>query len=162
MRHSSDLLFAGNEYHRCLWRAVGGQRWTTLTSILVVIWDPSDQNAVTHQLSEHSILHPLCNMGLFFQSINQSMIQSIIQFQGHITSTGHRVIVIKWFYVFVPPPTKTAPSPHFRPWPLPSNRAMEYLILINFGALMVAARISFNISLDKYVTLQVKCKILWR
>ena len=81
MRYSSDLLFAGNEYHRCLWRAVGGQRWTTLTSILVVIRDPSDQNAVTHQLSEHSIPHPLCNMGreyyLFFQSINQSMIQSI-------------------------------------------------------------------------------------
>ena len=41
MRPSSDLLFAGNEHPRGLWRAVGGQRWTTLTSILVVVWGPS-------------------------------------------------------------------------------------------------------------------------
>ena len=38
MRYSSDLLFAGNEHHTCVWRAVGGQRWTTVTSILVVVW----------------------------------------------------------------------------------------------------------------------------
>ena len=44
MRPSSDLLFAGNEHPRGLWRAVGGQRWTTLTSILVVIRDPSDSD----------------------------------------------------------------------------------------------------------------------
>ena len=42
MRSSSDLLFAGNEHPRGLWRAVGGQRWTTLTSILVVVRVPSD------------------------------------------------------------------------------------------------------------------------
>ena len=39
MRPSSDLLFAGNQHYRCLWRAVGGQRWTTLTSVLVVVRD---------------------------------------------------------------------------------------------------------------------------
>ena len=38
MRYSSDLLFAGNEHHTCVWRALGGQRWTTVTSILVVTW----------------------------------------------------------------------------------------------------------------------------
>ena len=38
----SDLFFAGNQHHRCLWRAVGGQRWTTLTSILVVVRKPSE------------------------------------------------------------------------------------------------------------------------
>ena len=38
MRYSSDLLFAGNEHHTCVWGAAGGQRWTTVTSILVVVW----------------------------------------------------------------------------------------------------------------------------
>ena len=37
MRYSSDLLFAGNEHHTCVWIAAGGQRWTTVTSILVVV-----------------------------------------------------------------------------------------------------------------------------
>ena len=39
MRPSSNLIFAGNQHHRCLWRGVGGQRWTTLTSVLVVVRD---------------------------------------------------------------------------------------------------------------------------
>ena len=46
MRPSSDLLFAGNEYPRGLWRAVGGQRWAALTSILVVVRVPSVQRIV--------------------------------------------------------------------------------------------------------------------